>query len=328
VGTIVFSTRWAGMPPEEAALRKLVEWSPGGLLIHERIRQPELEHLLTFLPRRSVAALALFSPLPRTVSPNEPSPFRMGSLHPEERRDALQQALRALEFADSAEIRRVIVPSVELEQPSAAESRDCLAKETLPRVWEGLRRAREDAARRQLDSYLSTLSHLLEHADRYSVQLALSLGGLPSEAPDVEEAERTLEEFGGAPLFLWADALSDSRYRRSAGAGAEKLRGELAGRVAGLFVADGDRQWDHLPLGAGEVDLSSWDGLRSPAAPSAAKGRIAPPGPGPSATGLLWAIDLARGTGEEEVLDTRERLRAFLDGPEAGPFEPFLIKAR
>src|SRR5262245_16353695 len=161
MGIIVFSTRWAGSPLRDAELRKLLEWGPEAFLIHEELRSPEVERLLGFLPRRSVAALALFSPLPRSLSPDERSPFRMGSLHPEDRRDALQQGLRALESADAAEIRQMIVPRAELEEPAAEKCRALLAKETAPRIWEDLRRRRGEAARRQLDSYLSTLSHLL-----------------------------------------------------------------------------------------------------------------------------------------------------------------------
>ena len=81
MGIIAFNTRWAGSPPEETALRKLVEWSPGGFVVHERVRQSDLEHLLSFLPRRSVAAIALFAPLPKTVvyAPSDTGGFPSGT---------------------------------------------------------------------------------------------------------------------------------------------------------------------------------------------------------------------------------------------------------
>jgi hypothetical protein len=314
VEAIAASTRPCGLPPQPRVLRRLLELGFDALAIHERLRGVDLEEMRKFIPRRGLGAISLFVPLPNTLKPGDPPPFAMASLDPEERRAAVDQGARTLEVADELEIPFVVVPPAVLSDPSPERAYALLSGKTEDRVWESLRQVRRPAAARHLDSYKSTLARLLDRADRYGRRLALTPAGLPHELPDLEEVSVCLREFSGAPLSLWPDLLRDARYRRSAGPAADRLRGDLAAHVRGIWVEDGDREKAHLPLGAGEVDLASWEklvkGSATPGAPSAPDQRT-------------WVIDLAPGTSEEEILETRGKLEKLLQGPEKAPFEPF-----
>src|SRR5207249_3636923 len=112
------------------------------------------ELLERLLPRGAVLACELFSPLPRSVELGAPPPFRLGALHPEERRDALLQASRTIELADSLDARVVLLPAVELDIPSTGDVLPLLPSRTAPRAWEALRLKRAAAAARHLDSLL------------------------------------------------------------------------------------------------------------------------------------------------------------------------------
>jgi len=328
---IALSTRWAGSPPRADALRRILE-EVSVVAIHEGVLHWDFEELKKFLPSRGVAALSLFSPLPRSVRPGDPQPFRMGSLHPEERRDALEQGMRALRAADSLEVPFVVVPPAPLDEPSPEKVEPLLQSGGSERLWEALRTSCSARAARHLDSYLSTLARLLDQAARYARRLGIVIGGLPSELPDLAEAQKCLLEFEGAPLDLWVDLLRDARYRLSGGAGAERLRGDLRPQVAGLTVQDGDREAAHLPLGSGEVELERWEELRGAGAlvETAPAERSSQGGPAEPAAGLkeparaarTWVIDLSPLVAEEDLLETRNRLKTFLSGPEASLFDP------
>ncbi len=301
---LAISTRWAELPLSASKLRRLLEVEFPRLCIHEEVRRGDLEEVLEFVPRDRLYALSLFAPLPNSIRYGAPVPFRMASLHPEERRDALQQGIRALELADSAGIPVVVVPAGELEEPARADVLRLLKKGGPDSAWQALREKRAGAARYQLDSYLSTLASLLNRADHYSLQLALTLGGLPSDLPDLQEVRKCHEEFQGAPLFLLADTLGGARYGRTKGPGAGGLIRDLKPLVRGVVVQDGDLEGNHLPLGAGEVDLEQWEQLRE-AAPFT--GQI-------PAVERTWIVDLAPHVREEDLLQTRRILERFLYG--------------
>jgi hypothetical protein len=349
---ITLTTRWADGSIGLERLRRAIDLGFPGFVVHQELRERDWESITAFLPRRAVVAVSLFAPLPRTVRPGEGCPFRIGSLHPEERRDAESQGIKTLEMADRAGAAVVLVPPVPLDDPSMDEVLPLLWVENRLPIWEGLRRRRAAAARRHLDSYLSTVSHLLDRADRYGLALALQLGGLPSELPDLDEALRGLTEFKGAPLFLWPGLLQDTQSRRTAGPGPERLQGALSGRVLGISVEDWDGERRRLPLGAGGVDLEDWRWLRDAPAPHAlsagedqkagagapdeAAGQAVvsdrPPASGktiaraPSAAEAIRAsplappvriaaIDLVPEVEEEGVLATREALKNLLTPP-------------
>jgi hypothetical protein len=295
------TTRWAGRPLSLSAVRKLLDLRFSSIAVDEEVRGKELEEAQRLVPRRSLAALHLFAPLPDRLEPGAPPPFVLGALHPEKRRDALEQALLSLQAADDLEIPVVILPPAPMEEPSAAQALELLGRRAAAPLWEGLRRKRQDYAGRQLDSYLSTLSRLLDRAERYSLRLALTVGGLPSELPDLGEACRCLSEFQGGPLALWLDTVRGARYRETGGADGGLLLGDLAGKVAGVTVHDGNRRQGHLPLAGGEVDLGRWEELRRAAAQA------------------VWAVDLTAEASEEELVATRDSLARFLAGPAAAP---------
>lgn len=273
------STRWAGSPCEESRLRRLLELGFRKLAIDGESRVYDFDLIQEFAPRGALAAISLFAPLPAWVRLEEAIGLRMGSLHPEERRDARLQGLRTLEAADRAEIPIVIVPPAPLDVPLEAEILKHLAAPAPAVLWEAFRKQRDASAAnaKAFDSYLGTLAALLDSADRYALRLAIVPGGLPSESPDPAEIGRILMEFRGAPLCLWPDTLADARFRRTGGIGAGRLRGDLAPLVRGLSVEDGDTERGRMPLGRGEVTLSDWEDLRK--APLETSAQERPPEP-------------------------------------------------
>jgi hypothetical protein len=140
----------------------------------------------------------LFLPYPRGLRPGEECPFRLGSLHPEEKRDALKYGSETVTFAERHSIPFVLLPPA----------------------------ARGGDSRAAFSSFLSTLSRLLELAARYAVRLAIEPAIEAARLPSGKEVETCLEEFEGAPLDLWPRA-----------EGEEKPAWErLAGRLAGVTV--------------------------------------------------------------------------------------------
>ncbi len=313
---IAVTTRWAGSPAAVDRLGRLLEGGIRRFAVHGQLREDDFARVRAFLPREAFAAVELFAPLPRTLPVGAPSPFRLGSLHPEDRRDALVRGKRSIEEGDAAGIPLVILPPGSIEKPSTGEVLPLLAKKTPDRVWEALWSARAASAERQMDSYRTTLSALLDHADRYGIGLAMVLGGHPAELPAIDEAARCLEEFRGAPLFLWADLLSDSRRKRSGGKGAERLRGDLRPHLRGLTVRGSDGEREHLLPSAGEVDWTEWKDLCEPAAP--AKTAVEP-------FERLWTLDVAPDVADEDLFRARKALEEYLHGSEK-TYEPFSFR--
>lgn len=75
----------------------------------------EAETILETFPRDLLCAVELFLPFPRGVRQGEPCPFRLGSPHPEERRDAVRWGSETLRFAETNEVRTVVVPPLRLD---------------------------------------------------------------------------------------------------------------------------------------------------------------------------------------------------------------------
>jgi len=312
---IAASTRWVETPLSLDRLRRILELGFQHLSVHEEIRERDLEGMLEFLPPESVISTPLLAPLPNTVRPGAPPPFRMGSLHPEERRDALGQGMRALEIADSAGIPFILVPPGELEDPPRERVMELWNRGGTDFAWQALRKQREEAARRQLDSYLSTLAPILDRADRYSVELALSPGALPCELPDIAELELCLKEFRGAPLHIWVSVSGEARYRRSGGAGADRLRCELKSLVRALVLD---------LYGGNEIDLENLGVFREgpPRTGNGQEGGGETTGTPGKGAGRIWILDLASGAPEDELLQSRENIENFLFPPEMPPPGP------
>ena len=325
---ILASTLWAGSPLEPDRLRTLLELGFEAVALHAGIRTGDFEEARRFLPPRAIATLPIFAPHPGPLTIPIAN-FRLGSLHAEEKRDALERGLAAIEIADRADIPALILPPIELDDPPAEAVLPLLAKKQPDRVWEGLRRRRAESARRQLPSLLSTLARLLDHASRYQRRLLLTVGGLPHELPDVDGAELCLREFSGAPLFLAADAWRDVHYRASGGTGGERLRAELRERIGGVIVRD--------PA----AEMAAWEGAMdrapAPADPAEPQGPSSPlpralASPLPIAprdnAPRFWILHRPPSASEREIVRDRDALRDAVRGPDPLPYEPYLFRSR
>src|SRR6185295_2759352 len=164
---IAATTRWAGHPPDADRLRRLLDLGLAGLVVHESIRERGLAELRALVPRRFLRAFHLFAPLPDRLEEG-PFPFRLGSLSAGERQDAIAQGQRTIEAADADDVRLVVVPPVDLEDPDRDRVQPVFERGGPAHAWEALWRRKAEAAARQLDSYLMTLSRLVDHAARYS----------------------------------------------------------------------------------------------------------------------------------------------------------------
>lgn len=259
------------------------------LVLDPGIREPAFEELLKVLPPRSLAAVALFSPLPAPVRLAPESPPDPCSHDRDEQREAVQRGRVTIEFADRLEIPRVYVPASRAEVPADRELVAELERPRLrPEAWERFWKRRESSAavRQQLDGLLRVLSDLLEHADRYSVELAIVPDGLPSRLPTPAESEEIRREFSGAPLVTFLDLPGLERACRGGLEGVETWLDPERSNLAGVLLHDGRVFQDHLDLGEGDVDLS----------------RIRDLALGEASGSLEWILDL-----DAEASPTRSR---------------------
>ncbi len=170
----------------ETATRILLDVGFDTLALAQPLYLHDWELLRPLLPRESVLTAALFTPLPRGLQPGESCPFGLGSLRPEEKRDAEKYGPSTITFADENGIPFVHLPCVELDTPGP-----------------GALEPEEVQAR--FDSYLCTVDHLLSVADRYPVELAITPARSRVEMPDADQTALCLAEFRGAPLRVWPD---------------------------------------------------------------------------------------------------------------------------
>jgi hypothetical protein len=205
------------------------------------------------VPAGCLRSLRLFLPFPRGLRPGEACPFRLGALHPEEKRDAEKHGGETVVFAERHAIPWVLLPAA----------------------------AREGAPGAALASFLSTLARLLNAADRYAVQLALTPASGAHELPDAGEIEACFREFAGAPLALWPTAVA-----------AEQPAPPGAARLAGVTIPAGHTR----------------EGLRRE--PLRALIDAAP----------IWLLDPPAAAPEANLATGRELLESLLRGPEKSPF--------
>jgi len=243
----------AGPRPERAAAA-ILDLGFEGIVLAAPLDVSAWEALRTALPRESIAAIEVFLPWPRAVRPGSESPFRIASLHPEERRDAARQAIETVLAAERASIPLVIVPAArmgELAEPNLPPpERDPHREERIAR----LRGARESAVKPRLDSLLGLLSKMLSAADRYGVTVALVPGGHPDEIPSPEDAALCLEEFRGGPLLPWMDTRSRALARSFAPVGYDPFAAIEKEGLAGATLRDVGPGGEPAPWGRGIAD--------------------------------------------------------------------------
>ena len=193
---ILASARWLGSPLDAARVRLLLDWGVDGFLAHQGMLLRDIDALARFVPPRSIKALSIFSGLRRAPDADGPAPFRMSSTRDDDKRDALKQAIEVVELADRIDAQVLTVPFGGFDSRANLDMTDLLLKSApegaIQRDCRTLWEERLVAAADSLSSYRSTLSHLLDHAARYHRQVAIEIGGLPPETPNVPEARKVL----------------------------------------------------------------------------------------------------------------------------------------
>lgn len=219
------------------------------------------------LPRDSILALELFAPLPRGVKPGQlrrgrASPFALGSLDPDEKREAEKQGMPTIVLAQDRGARYVLLPAIELDDPDEPRESDRATGQA--GVRSAASRGESSGPRKprraphveaHLDSYLSTLDRLLQVADRYGVSLAVTPAPDRLRLPDADATERCLAEFRGAPLCVWPDTAWQARAESAAGEVPPWRRFEP---VPGVTLHDVERSGRPGLPGQGSID---WDEL-------------------------------------------------------------------
>jgi hypothetical protein len=242
-----------------AAAGRLLDLGFGALALHAELREDDWALLAgRFRPGTFVAAYA-FTPLRSTLEPGAPRPPRLGSLDPDERREAVKQACRTVEFLDRFSIALMLVPSARLDEPAPHEVDRALSapRRSAAAAWQRLieKRTGSGVVLKQLDSYLGCLDAILERASRYDRRVAIVAGVFPCDLPLPAELRRLQDAFAGAPLEIYHDLLRLERRLRAAPADAEAARiEETLTSFSGAIVRAG-------PGGergeGGEIDLKS-----------------------------------------------------------------------
>lgn len=270
------------------------------LVLAAPLYRQDWDTLKSMLPQESILAVELFLPLPRGVGPGplprgNTSPFSLGSLHREAKRDAEKHGATTLSFAHHQGARYVLLPPIALE---GGELR--LGAATGPAASGGPGSVRPPEAQAHLDSYLSTLDRLLTEAERYEVTLAITPAGSKKRMPDTDDTQLCLTEFRGAPLCVWPDTAEQARavvldgevappWRRFAPVPGVTLRDVNQDGGASL-PGDGSADWPELTREIGEVPR--------------------------------WLVDPVAGAGASEITRALDFLRRHLEPETPDPLFP------
>lgn len=274
------------------------------LVLTAPLSRQDWELLRPLLPRDSILAVELFLPLDRAIRPErlpqgKTSPFSLGALHAEDKRDAEKHGLPTISFAHHQGARFVLLPPVELEGHGlprgqrAPEPAVATSERATPRSAE---------IQAHLDSYLSTLDRLLAEADRYEVNLAITPVGSTGRMPNADDAELCLAEFRGAPLSVWPDMAEQARAATVAPEAVPAWRRFPA--VPGVTLRDVDPRGVLCLPGAGSVE---WPTLL----------------PELEDVGHLL-VDPPRGSSVDEISSALEFLRGQLEPEHQDPLFPAL----
>jgi hypothetical protein len=207
-----------------------------GLVLEGPLYLRQWEALRDEVPRQAFLAIQLFLPYPGGLKEGQPSPLQLGSLHAEDRRDALRYGSETILLAAERDI-----PVVRVEPFPEGEARP--AERSLLR-------------RRRLDSLRLTLEKLLDLADRHHRTIALTTAVTPHDIPCLEEIMTLAAELAGAPLAAWVDTRLLAAELRSPRTGEPPPHPPYAAailREAG--EGEGAVPWDRLRPGLEPIPL-------------------------------------------------------------------------
>lgn len=284
------------------------------LVLHADFTTAHWEALHRYLPPRSIAGTYLFAPLKQSRSRGVLPAPGLGSLNSDERRESIKRARQTVEFCDRNDIPFLIIPPISLENPTHKDTKKWLQKPSATGL-EQLKERRSTAPTtiKQLDCYLSTLSQILDIADRYERRVTLVPGGFPHEQPDLHEIELCLEEFSGAPLGILADLVRVHRYLHFQGPEMTRWKDVISGNLSGILVHDGTVSQQGLPLGKGEVDLENWrpSSMKTEAREDPMKERF-------------WIVDIAGQNSEDALLESLEKTQNIFSTKNSKEDNPLL----
>jgi hypothetical protein len=239
-----------------SSIRTILDLGFDGLGLEHPLTAHEWNAMRDVLPRERVVSVELFLPYPRSMRCADARPFSPASLHPEERRDAVQQGIETIIFAERQAIPFVRIEPVRLDGDLREALVEIRRSGTLvPERIARLESTRKVEAARRLDSLRSLLSKLLDAADRYGVRIALTPGGFIDELPGVGESAELLRELRGAPLCLCPDTLRAEAAKESATSG-ETLEA-LRDAIAGATIRDFTGEREPVSPGGGSMNLEA-----------------------------------------------------------------------
>jgi sugar phosphate isomerase/epimerase len=253
--TLVAALRAASPRHCEDTVTAILDAGFDGIAVEEPLHQPTWKALTSCLPRERALAIRLFVPYPRTTHASERSDVLLGESGGDAVQRAVRRGIETLESADRLGIPRVLVPTVQLDLAGAPRG---FSPATSPNdVDRRLRNERDAEVSSRMSAYLSTLSRLLDHAERFALRLCLTPSNRVAEMPSVAETRTVLEEFDGAPLGVWLDTT-----RWPAEHLAVPIIGDVSGNddgvgldsVDGVSIHDARGTREHLEIGSGEID--------------------------------------------------------------------------
>ena len=304
--TIIASTlRSAPSRRASDAARVRLDAGFEALVLAAPLYRQDWDTLRSMLPRESILAVELFLPLARGVGPGRlprgnTSPFSLGSLHREAKRDAEKHGPTTLSFAHHQGARYVLLPPIALEGDELR-----LGATEGPSASGGPGSVRPPEAQAHLDSYLSTLDRLLAVADRYEVTLAITPAGSKKQMPDADDTELCLSEFRGAPLCVWPDTAEQAR--------AAALDGEVAPPWRRFAPVPGATLRDVNQDGGSSLPGDSLPRDRSVDWPELIRELEDVP---------RWLVDPPAGAGADEMARALEFLRGHLEPEAPDPLFP------
>ncbi|MBC7359516.1 MAG: sugar phosphate isomerase/epimerase [Desulfacinum sp.] len=276
-----------------------------GVELDYRIPDPVFREMTGLLKRSRLQVVSLhnFCPVPPLVPPGKTGGdlLDLSALDRDERTRAVRWTVKTLENANDLEAPVVILHGGRVDMDPELDRlhgmlERCDGPED-PRFRELLDSKLAERRRKRaphLDALLWSLDRLAREAERLGVVLGLENRAHYHELPGLEEFPDLFRELDGAPLAYWHD-VGHAHLNRLLGLW--KGLGPpdfLKGRLAGVHIHDARGRDDHLPPGAGELDLSEAAGAVDRAVP--------------------WILELKPGTSDDDVRRGLDHLQELFSG--------------
>jgi sugar phosphate isomerase/epimerase len=266
-GVIAASTCWASGSAKDAKtlLEKMFALEVTAVELDYRIRSDVFRDLPGLLRRSGLEVTSVhnFFPLPEEAEEPSCDLFLFTSDDKWERELAVKYTLRSLEHAADLGAQVVVVhlgsiplrPQVDLLYEMSEKG--LLGEDSGIKVWQELKKRREEEAPRYLDRVFLALDRILGAADKLGLRVGVENRYHYHEIPSLEDVGLILEKFEGAPIGYWHDTGHAHNWEVMGWATQEDFLSAYRESLIGIHLHDARGREDHLAPGTGEINFEA-----------------------------------------------------------------------